>query len=101
MIKQYIAYLKDNPNHYWFKRKIFGWGWVPVTWQGFAVIIIFVGLIIGIAVPLDKQPQSVSDAVYSFFVPLVVLIILLIGLCYWKGEPPNWQWGIPKKDKNE
>ena len=31
MLKQYIAYLKDNPQGYWFKAKLYGWGWVPVN----------------------------------------------------------------------
>ena len=33
MLRQYIQYLKDNPQGYWFRRKLFGWGWVPVKWQ--------------------------------------------------------------------
>ena len=31
MIKEYIAYLKDNPQGYWFKARLYGWGWVPVN----------------------------------------------------------------------
>ncbi len=27
MIKKYLNYIKDNPEHYWFKAKIYGWGW--------------------------------------------------------------------------
>ncbi|HZX50161.1 MAG TPA: hypothetical protein VFE94_03385 [Candidatus Paceibacterota bacterium] len=34
----YIAYAKDNPKGHWFKRKLFGWGWTPVTRQGWAVV---------------------------------------------------------------
>ena len=29
MIKEYIAYLKDNPQGYWFKARLYGWGWAP------------------------------------------------------------------------
>ena len=38
MIKEYIAYLKDNLKRYWFKSKLYGWGWVPVKWQGWLVV---------------------------------------------------------------
>jgi hypothetical protein len=24
---------------------------------------------------------------------VVVLIVLLTGVCWWKGEPPRWRWG--------
>jgi len=34
----YIEYVRDNPRRYWFKRKLFGWGWTPVTRQGWAVV---------------------------------------------------------------
>jgi hypothetical protein len=31
MIEEYKKYLKDNPEVYWFKAKLYGWGWFPVT----------------------------------------------------------------------
>ena len=31
---------------YWFKRRRFGWGWTPVTWQGWLTVAFFIGLII-------------------------------------------------------
>lgn len=33
MFKNYLDYIRDNPHGYWFKRKLYGWGWTPVTWQ--------------------------------------------------------------------
>jgi hypothetical protein len=24
---------------------------------------------------------------------VAAMIVLLIGICYWKGEPPKWRWG--------
>jgi len=40
MIKEYIAYLKDNPQGYWFKAKLYGWGWDPAIWQGWLVLLV-------------------------------------------------------------
>ena len=48
MIKEYVSYLKDNPNGYWFKRKLYGWGWTPATWQGWFAIGVYVLLILGL-----------------------------------------------------
>jgi hypothetical protein len=32
LFKEYTDYLKDNPQGYWFKRKLYGWGWTPARW---------------------------------------------------------------------
>jgi hypothetical protein len=28
-----------------------------------------------------------------FYVYVAVLVVLLIGVCWLKGEPPRWRWG--------
>ena len=46
IIKRYVAYLQDNPEQYWFKRKLFGWGWVPVRWQGWVFLLVWIALVV-------------------------------------------------------
>jgi hypothetical protein len=94
--KDQREYLKDNPEQYWFKAKLYGWGWTPVRWQGWAVIGAFVVLLISIA-SFVKPDAEAGDLVWSFFIPLIVLVTMLIIVCYKKGEKPRWQWGPPKK----
>lgn len=100
MIKKYIDYLKDNPKGYWFKRKIYGWGWTPATWQGWLVVIVFVAIILTLVFSVDKASIK-EGGLINFFAPIVVLIVAMIGISYWKGEKPKWQWGIPKKDETD
>lgn len=97
IFKRYIEYLKDNPEGYWFKRKIFGWGWVPVKWQGWLAIGIYVFLLVLFSLTLDEN-SSDKEAALTFFLPLVILTAAFIRLAYKKGEKPKWQWGIPKKE---
>jgi len=96
MIKKYVDYIKNNPEGYWFKRKLYGWGWTPAMWQGWAVIAGFLIVILYIAVDVDRRSHSASDMFIGFFAPLIVAIGILIYICYKKGESPRWQWGIPK-----
>lgn len=95
MFKQYIDYIKDNPNGYWFKRKLYGWGWTPARWQGWLVIFVFLGIICAISFTLPRDNASAYDMT-QFFVELFIAIAALILICYKTGERPRWQWGIKK-----
>lgn len=97
IVTNYIKYLKDNPEGYWFKRKIFGWGWAPATWQGWVITLIYAILIIGFALTIDdtSPPQEVF---FTFILPVVLLTIAFIRVAYKKGEKPKWSWGFPKNN---
>ncbi len=92
-VKKYIDYLKDNPEGYWFKRKVFGWGWTPVRWQGVLVILLYMLALIQIFKDVDNTSHSVSDTLIGIVAPFAALTFILIFICYKKGEKPRWQWG--------
>lgn len=101
---KYIAYIRDNPNHYWFKRKLYGWGWTPATREGWLVLFGFMVLIAGNAVRLEMTVQSIESEtkfVTLFIGQTLLLVLILITICYKTGESPRWQWGIPKDDELE
>lgn len=98
MIKEYLDYLRDNPQHYWFKAKLFGWGWTPARWQGWLVILAYLALLLGLVSTIDENsPKSEVD--FMFWLPLAILTAALIAICYKTGEKPRWNWGFPKKDE--
>ena len=73
----------------WFPAKTYGWGWgPPVCWQGWVVLLIFIGLII--AAPLLFPPQK---GLLSYFIYVFAMVTALIFICWKKGEPPKWRWG--------
>lgn len=74
--------------HAWFPRKSYGWGWgIPSRWQGWVVIVVYVlGLT---AINLSLRRISVGWQVSA----VIGLTVLLIAVCYWKGEAPRWSWG--------
>lgn len=97
-ISKYIAYLKDNPNHYWFKAKLYGWGWVPVTWQGWAVIILYVAAVTLCTLTIDEH-SSTREVLFTLILPTLFLTTLLIRVCYKTGERPRWRWGLSDTKK--
>jgi drug/metabolite transporter (DMT)-like permease len=91
-MNKYLDYYNNNPKGYWFKRKLFGWGWVPVRWQGWLVIFIslifcFAGIYIG----------ETDDAPGAAFIGILLMIAIIFFFGFWKGEKPRWQWGLPKR----
>jgi len=99
MFKKYFDYLRDNPEHYWFKRKVFGWGWVPATWQGWTVTLVYVALVFALVFIGEKNVAENPDSGSNFLVfglPLIVLTAIFIFIAYKKGEKPKWQWGLDK-----
>lgn len=100
MIKEYIQYIKDNPEHLWFKRKLYGWGWTPATWQGWLVIFAYIVLVLLFAFTVDENSPT-NEIIFTSALPITLLTVTLIRICYKAGEKPRWQWGIPKNTKNE
>jgi hypothetical protein len=100
MFKKYIGYLKDNPNGYWFKRKLYGWGWVPVKSQGWLVVAIFVGIVLGLGSFIGSKAEPTEGDLFLFFAGMIVSLIALFSICLKKGEKPCWQWGDVCDDDN-
>ena len=94
LFKKYNEYLKDNPNGYWFKRKLYGWGWFPVKWQGWLTLAIFVLLVLLSRIDIKFDSSTTNSEISWFIFKVVLLVIILIFICYKKGEKPRWQWGL-------
>ena len=76
----------DTNKKLWFRRKLYGWGWTPCSWQGWLVILIWVILFIPAVSNLDRE-------IYKNYLFIFLSIAVLIAICYKKGEKPKWQWG--------
>lgn len=98
MFKKYFDYYKNNPEGYWFKRKVYGYGWVPVKWQGWVTIAIWLLLVIVFSLTIDESSPP-REVIFTFVLPILFLTGLLIRICYKKGEKPRWQWGLEEKKK--
>lgn len=97
-----MDYVRDNPKGYWFKNKIYGWGWTPVKWQGWLVILGFVALVILNSLAVSNGSGTESEASVKIVWQTIFFALILIYVCYKKGEKPRWQWGkensVSKKD---
>lgn len=100
IIQKYIDYIKDNPEGYWFKRKVFGWGWTPAKWQGWIVVAAYMVILFMLAFTVDEGAEF-GDLIFTFLGPLVLSTFVLFWIAYKKGEKPKWMWGLPKKEEGD
>lgn len=84
----------------WFKAKLYGWGWTPITWQGWLVTFGYVVILIDqitSTMRYDKAGAgSVSDTMIYFGLNFILSTVLFLVICYMKGEKPGWRWGGKK-----
>ncbi len=81
----------------WFRRKLYGWGWYPSTWQGWLIIISYCGLIALFAFTIDATSPP-KEVAFTFIFPIIFLTITLLRIVYKTGEKPRWQWGKRLED---
>ena len=78
-------YNKNMKNKLWFKAKRFGWGWYPISWQGWVILLLYVVAMVQYALQANKQ-HSASDVLINFAIPFIVNTIFLLVICYARGE---------------
>ncbi len=79
----------ENAHRYWFRAKRYGWGWgLPLTWEGWVSLVVFVGLIVA-----DIVVFAPHTAAVPFIGSVLVLGGLFTAVCWLKGEPARWRWG--------
>ena len=79
--------MSPRDDGHWFPAKSFGYGWgLPQRWQGWMVLALYMGAVIGIALRFPPQRSLVA-----FLVCVGVATLLLIAVCAVKGAPPRWR----------
>lgn len=80
----------DSPaKSYWFPAKRYGWGWGPPTaWQGWLVLLAYAA---ALALLIWRVPPGAHP--FLFVGLLMAATLLLVSVCWLKGEPPSWHWG--------
>ncbi len=86
--------MNKNPK-YWFKRRRYGYGWIPVRWQGWAVLAGYLLAVVG-AASAFSDPDG--DEMWLFLLVMLLATVGLISISFAKGPRPRWRWGARPTD---
>ncbi len=68
----------------WFGPKRLGWGWRPITWQGWVLTLLLTLLAVGVRVEFGKSALAFG---------LGAALILVFALLAWlTAGPPSSRW---------
>jgi len=82
--------------HQWFRARSYGWGWTPVSVEGWLVVVIFlVAVLVSTFYFLYRirAGADVRSAAILFLVWIAFLVGALIIIAWLTGERPRWRWG--------
>ncbi len=87
---------------YWFKRRRYGYGWIPVSWQGWLVVLAFVVFVLLGALSIKDVPENTFTKEVAFYLLFVfIATTALVKISYLKGPKPKWRWGKKSGDNPE
>lgn len=67
----------------WFgPRAWLGWGWTPVSWEGWVLCLAAVAAVVGLTVLFPEDPGLVGPVV-------LVVVAVLAAACILKGSSPG------------
>jgi hypothetical protein len=91
-----LAALKAAMTLLWFKARSYGWGWTPVSVEGWLVVLVFLAVLLvstGFFLYRLRAGADVRSATVLFLVSVAFLVGLLIVIAWLTGERPRWRWG--------
>lgn len=95
---EYINYIKDNPEGYWFKNKLYGYGWTPAKPAGWFTVLIYLAFILGFTW-YSESSGFVSSSTSEFITVIFGATAVLLAICWKTGETLKWKWGRKSENK--
>jgi len=86
------------PRSSWFRPKSYGWGATPITWQGWALVLGYVGALVVLGMLTFKQEHTQPWIWAVFVAGVTVLTLGLIAISRRRTEG-DWRWPCGDKDQ--
>ena len=90
------------PDRPWFKARRYGWGWTPVSVEGWLVVWAFLVLTLASIAAfvwvlsadlMMRRPAAAALAILVFLLWMGLLVGAQAWIARRTGERPRWRWG--------
>ena len=90
-------------NEYWFKRKRYGIGFVPVTRKGWILTLSYVGVLFFVTTVFFRgiETTGTSAEIFVYNVVLVMTTMIFLYFVFTTSPTPRWRWGKKDTDNPE
>jgi hypothetical protein len=88
--------LQETTPKVWFRAKRYGYGWYPASFEGWVVMLVWFMINVKYFITTDTLSHSGSDTLIGFAPTFIITTIILLIICYKKGEKLGWRWGEPR-----
>ncbi len=68
----------------WFKKT--GWTYIPTSWQGIIITVVFIFFCVRIFLFVDSTSHSVSDTLYGIFPYIVPAFLMYLWIASEKNK---------------
>lgn len=84
--------------HYWFKPKRYGFGAAPSSWQGWALTVGYVLVLIGLGAWLGSDATDAERHFTPFFIVATAVTLIFVAIA-WRTTEGGWRWRWGDEDK--
>jgi hypothetical protein len=73
-------------NEFWFRPKLRGYGAVPSTWEGYALVVVFLFVVLVCAFVMIRREKTHSSIFPPPMKVIAVSTIIFLIVCAWKTD---------------
>ncbi|MEO7904693.1 MAG: hypothetical protein ABIR91_02775 [Candidatus Saccharimonadales bacterium] len=94
--------MRNDRKKYIMKRRRYGYGWTPTTWQAWVLIGAQLAIILTAAMTLPAKPaQPSAGELIRFTIIGGSALTTIILISYLLGPSPKWRWGKKGTDNHD